>query len=109
MESDGNAYYYELIEVVASVETSRGNSTGYVVDLNDHVLVWFDDETIIVYDASSQRINYTSATNFKTETDGEVTTVGTNGEILNLRVFPVYPSGEELADLEQFSVDSLEA
>jgi hypothetical protein len=56
--------------------------------------------TIAVYDATERRINYTSAANFQTETDGELETEGTGGAVTRIEVWPRTLSGAALAALD---------
>ena len=54
------------------------------------------DETITGYADNSEAWSYGSAANFKTETAGELDSLGTGGAVDDLATFPIYPSGQAL-------------
>ena len=89
----------DLDEVVAGTPTQRGTAAG-VVSAGGRIGWAADGSTIAVYDSTARRINYTSATNFQTETDGELETEGTGGSVTGIEVWPRTLSGAALAALE---------
>lgn len=89
----------DLIEVVATAPTSRG-SGGTVTD-GERIVITAVDETITGYADNSEAWSYGSAANFKTETAGELDSLGTGGAVDDLAAFPIYPSGGALAQLNR--------
>lgn len=83
VDSSGNL---DLDEIASGSPTQRGTDAGNVGN-GDRITIIADDDTIYVFEAGNKRITYTSATNFKTETDGEVDALGTGGAVANLSVF----------------------
>jgi hypothetical protein len=84
----------DLIEVVATAPTSRG-SGGTVTD-GERIVITAVDETITGYADNSEAWSYGSAANFKTETAGELDSLGTGGAVDDLATFPIYPAGQAL-------------
>jgi len=62
-----------LNEIVATVSTQRGSSSGVVAN-GERIVIQATGTSIAVFDGSAtggnRRINYTSASNFQTETNG---------------------------------------
>ncbi len=88
MVSDGRL---RLIERVASVGTERATAT--VLSGGERIVIVADDETITAYYDNTQAWTYASASNFKTETDGEVDSLGTGGAVSDLKAWPRTLSG----------------
>ena len=94
----------ELDEVVSSSATQRGVSAGVIAN-NDYIGFSADDEDIWVHEGTvgqSRRITYSSASNFKTETDGELETEGTGGAVSEIIAWPRTLSGAALTELEKY-------
>jgi len=87
-----------LQEVVDSVITNRGTAAGVIAD-GERVVIIADDESIKIYGDNTELISYGSAANFKTETDGEVDTLGTGGAVDALISWPRTLSGQALTAL----------
>lgn len=81
-----------LWEVVANSATQRGFAAGVVAN-GDRIVVVADDDTIRVYEANTLRITYSSAANFKTETDGSLATLATGGAVSDVTTWPRTISG----------------
>ncbi len=77
----------DLDEVVAGVPTQRGTAAGVVVD-GERVAIRATDTDIMVYDSAVRRINYAAASNFQTETEGELDTEGTGGAVDDIITWP---------------------
>lgn len=92
----------DLDEVVSGIPTQRGTSAGVVAN-SDRLVIICDDETIIVYEAGTQRIKYTSAANFKTATSGELETEGPGGAVTDIISWPRTLSGSALSVLEVYA------
>ena len=88
----------DLDEVVAGTPTERGTAAAVIAN-GDRVVIIADDETIKVYEANVLRITYSSAANFKTETDGELETEGTGGSVSDIKAWPRLISGGPLNQL----------
>ncbi len=78
---------FALFEIVASVATLRASVGGALVG-GERLVIVCDDETIIGYYDTTKAWEYASAANFKTETSGEITGIGTDGRISNLIAWP---------------------
>lgn len=89
-----------LLETVATVDTTRGTAAA-AVSGSEIIRVSFNDETIRCYYDNTLAWGYGPAANFKTETTGEVNSLGTGGAISNLETLPLNPSGKHLTQLEQ--------
>lgn len=93
----------DLIEVVAGTPTSRGS--GGTVTGGDRIVIICDDETITGYVDNAyvdnvQAWSYSSAANFKSETAGELDSLGTDGAISDLVTWPRTLSGAAKAALD---------
>ena len=75
-----------LNEVVAGVSTQRA-TTAAAVTTGDRILILAVGSTIASYTANTARWAYTSATNFATETDGELDAIG-DGVVTTLTAAP---------------------
>jgi len=75
-----------LNEIVAGVSTQRG-TTAAAVTAGNRVVILAIGSTIAAYTASTARWTYTSATNFATETDGELDAIG-DGVVTTLTTAP---------------------
>lgn len=82
-----------LIERVAGVDTERGSATS-VLSNGHRVVVIADGTTIRVYSNNVLRITYASATNFATETDGELEALGTGGAVSDIVAWPRTLTGQ---------------
>lgn len=89
-----------LNEVVASSPTSRGSAAGVVAN-GDRIVIIADDTTIRVFEANTLRITYASASNFKTETTGELDSLGTGGAVDDLVTWPRTISGSAKTELDR--------
>jgi hypothetical protein len=99
--------YCILQEVVAGTPTTRTSPSGKV-SAGGRIGIRMRDETIWVLRASSSTtflINvgiYISAANFKTETTGEVSSLGTGGALEDLLAYPIVLGATAIAELERF-------
>lgn len=97
IDSSGNI---DLDEVVAGSPTQRGTSTG--IGNGYRVVVHCFGSNIMVGSATTatgrttSKFVYSSATNFQTERDGSLLTLGTDGAINNIYAFPRTLSGTAL-------------
>jgi hypothetical protein len=91
-----------LTEVVATVPTSRG-SAGAGLSGGERIVTTANDETITVFYDNTQAFLYSSAANFKTETDGELERLGTTAQVNDLITWPSLPSGTALALLNKYT------
>lgn len=82
-----------LIERVAGVDTERGSATS-VLSNGHRIVVIADGTTIRVYSNNVLRITYASATNFATETDGELEALGTGGAVSDIVAWPRTLTGQ---------------
>ena len=101
VDSAGNI---DLDEVVASGVTQRGTSAAIVAN-SDRIVIIADDEEIRVYEGANGenlRITYSSAANFKTETDGELDTEGTAGAVSAIKSWPRVLSGAALSEVSKY-------
>lgn len=78
----------DLDEIVAGTPTERGTSAA-AITAGERVCLWVRDERISVFDSSARLINYTSAANFKTETSGELDSLGTGGAVDDIITWPI--------------------
>lgn len=78
----------DLDEVVAAVPTQRGTAAA-VVTAGERIQIRAIGTTITVFDSAARRINYASASNFQTETAGELDTEGTGGAVTDIVSWPV--------------------
>lgn len=92
----------ELDEVVAGTPTQRGAAAGVVAN-GDRIVIIAAAGVIRVFEANTVRITYSSATNFQTETDGELETEGTGGSVSDIVAWPRTLSGAALAELEKYA------
>ncbi len=76
----------DLDEVVAGVPTQRGTAAAVVTD-GERVAIRPTGTEIRVFD-SAARITFTNASNFQTETTGELDTVGTAGVVSDIVSWP---------------------
>lgn len=98
VDSSGNL---DLDEVVSGSPTQRGTSAGVIAN-GDRLLIICHDDEIVVYEANNKRITYTSATNFKTATAGELETEGTGGSVSDIVSYPRHITGAALTELQRF-------
>ncbi len=77
----------DLDEIVAGAPTQRGTAAAVIVD-GERMSIRAIGTTIKVYDSSAVRIAFTSASNFQTETDGELDTEGTGGAVDDIVASP---------------------
>jgi hypothetical protein len=90
----------DLDEVVAGSATQRGTSAAAIAN-GDRIVITANDQTLRVYEANTLDITYTSAANFKTETSGEIESLGTGGAVSDLIAWPRTLSGAALALLQE--------
>lgn len=83
-----NAGNLLLREVVGGVSNTRGTAAAALAG-GERIVITADDETIRGYYDSTLAWTYASAASFKTETDGEVDAVGTNGWVSHLITRPL--------------------
>lgn len=99
IDSSGNL---GLREVIAGSPTLRGSSAAAVTN-GTKVTATLIGTTIRVYTGDlALKITYASATNFSTETDGKLQTLGTGGAVSDLATWPRYLSGAAAAELERW-------
>lgn len=91
--NDGSA---TLNEVVSGSPTSRGTAAAGVFADGERCCIRADGTAIRIFDAGSDRIIYTSATNFQTATSGEIDALATGAALANLEVYPIDMSGADL-------------
>jgi len=84
-----NSGYCRLWENVGGSLTNRAN--GGSASTNSRVVIEADNETITCYVDAVEGHSYSSAVNFKTETSGEIETLG-GGTLSNLVTWP-HPCG----------------
>ena len=89
----------ELNEIVAGTPTTRGSAAAVIAN-GDRIVIVAEGTTITVYEANTFRITYTSASNFQTETAGELDALGTGGSVSDIVTWPRKLSGSALAKLE---------
>jgi hypothetical protein len=95
--------YGELQERVAGASTTRGSAAAGTFKSNSRVVVICDGVVIKVYIDNVIRITYSSATNFNTQTNGEVYSLGTGGAVSDIVSWPRRLSGTALAVMERYS------
>lgn len=104
IDSSGNL---DLDEVVAGTPTQRGTSAGVIAN-GDYITIIADSTTILVNEgpiySGTNRISYASATNFATETDGELETEGTGGSVTDIEAYPRNLSGAAATELANLAV-----
>lgn len=96
----------ELDEVVAGVTTQRGVAAAAVAN-SDRVVIIPVGTTIDVFEGTigqTRQIHYTSATNFQTETDGELDTEGTGGAVSDIISWPRIISGPARFELDRHAI-----
>ena len=99
IDSAGNI---DLDEIVASGSTERGTSAGTIAN-GERVVIIANDTNITIYGNNTQLISYASASNYKTETDGELETEGTGGSVSDILSWPRVLSGSALSQLELYT------
>lgn len=87
-----------LYEVVAGTPTSRA-SAATVVSNGHRIVIVADGTTIRGYSNNVLRWTYSSASNFATETDGELDALGTGGAVSDVVAWPRTLSGVAAAYL----------
>lgn len=92
--SDGR---WVLYEVVAGGFTSRASVAGGTLTGGERLVVIADDEAINCYYDNTVGPIYTNATNFKTETDGELDKLGTGGAVSDIIIYPRILGGETIS------------
>lgn len=90
-----------LIERVGAGDTTRGSSAGAVSN-GDRIVLILDDNIIKIFIDDNLGVTYSSAINFKTETNGELNSEGTGGAVSDLVSWPRVLSGAALAELTRF-------
>jgi hypothetical protein len=95
--SAGDLGLYEVVG--GGGATQRANVTGVVVGATP-VIVGFEGTRISCYYDNAARWNYTSASNFQTETDAELASLGTGGSISDIRAWPRVLSGTAVDTLD---------
>jgi hypothetical protein len=90
----------DLDEIVSGSATQRGTSAA-AVSAGNRVVVMANDTSIRVYANEAKVITYGSASNFKTETAGELDTLGTGGAVSDIVSWPRTISGNALQALER--------
>jgi hypothetical protein len=90
-----------LFEVVGGSGILRIFSGG-VISAGERIVIWALDSTIQLHDPQLRRGKYAAATNFQTETAGEVESLGTGGVASDIVAWPMNLSGQPLAYLEAF-------
>lgn len=96
IDSDGDL---DLDEVVDGTPTQR-DTAATVVNDSDRIIIVVDNETIMVYEVSTLRLDYSSAANFKTETDGELEDEGSDGSVSDIISWPRTLSGDAKSALD---------
>jgi hypothetical protein len=91
-----------LLEVVGGTATGRGNAAG-VIAAGDRIVVVAEGQTIKVYEANTLRITYTSATNFQTQTSGELDARPADAAVSDIISWPRVLSGTALTELERYT------
>lgn len=91
----------DLDEVVAGTPTNRATAAAVVTN-GELITIKATSSSIKVWEANNNRANYGSATNFATETDGELETEGTGGSVSNIISWPYTLSGAALTELQQY-------
>lgn len=89
----------DLDEVVAGTPTQRGTAAGVIAN-SDRISIIADDDVITVHEDTTLHITYSSATNFKTATAGELEKEGTAGAVTDIISWPRFPSGRAVQALE---------
>lgn len=80
-----------LIEVVATVETSRATAAGVIA--NGHrVVIVADGTTIAGYSNNASRWSYASASNFQAQASGLLASLGTGGAVSDIVTWPRNPA-----------------
>lgn len=88
----------DLDEVVSGTPTQRGTASS-VITAGERVLIIANNEQIELSDATARRINYSGASNFKTETSGSVVSLGSGGVVSDLIAWPRFILGDALSQL----------
>jgi len=94
----------KLIEVVATTGFNRGLDAA-VLSGGERIVVKCFDEEIKVYYDSTLSITYSTAPNFKTQTNGELDTEGTNGSISDIVSWPRTLSGKAKDEIDKYTKD----
>ena len=94
----------ELNEIVVGASTTRGSAAAVIVN-GDRVVIAAVGKIIRVYEANNLRITYAPATNFITETDGELDALGTGGAVSDIISWPRTITGEAYADIAKLAPD----
>lgn len=81
-----------LAEIVAGVPTNRATASG-VLSGGERIVIVCEDEIIKAYYDNISTWTYSSAANFKTETNGELETEGTGGSVSDIISWPRTLSG----------------
>jgi len=108
---DSDNYWYvgmtaagdlRLYEVVAASETNRMNAVG-VISGGERIVIRAVDEEIKLYYDDTLAGTYSSAANFKTETDGELNDEATDGSISEIISWPRVLSGAALREIQRYT------
>ena len=92
-----------LFEEVSGSPVSRGSSGIGTLKSGDRIVIICDDESITVLSQDVIRITYTSAANFKTETDGQVIQLEEGSIIDYINTWPRTLSGDAVDILDAFT------
>lgn len=87
-----------LDEVVSSTPTNRLTTSAVFVN-GEQLVIIADDETINIFDEQQRRGSYVSAVTFKTETSGQLASLGTGGAVSDIETWPRILSGGDLAQI----------
>ena len=90
-----------LHEVVDSSPTIRGSANSAVHD-GSRIVILCDDEAITIFSDVPEFV-YSNAANFKTETAGKLSRLGTDGVVSDLITWPRVLSGKALEELEKYT------
>jgi hypothetical protein len=90
-----NSGAFSLYETVSGTPTLRGTAAGVLV-AGQRIVVDFRGTTIRGYHDTTLDWTYASATNFQTETDGAVNSLGTGGRASSLLSWPATPASAPL-------------
>lgn len=88
-----------LVEYNGST-TVRATAVGVVAN-GDRIVMVADGTVIKVYESNTLRLNYSSATNFQSETGGRLVQLGTGGACSDIVAWPRTLSGTALSELNR--------
>ena len=93
----------DLFEVVSNVATSRASAVAGSISDDGRMVVVCDDEVVKIYADDALVITYSSASNFKTATDGYVRTISTGGAVSDIITWPRHLNAENNSILERYA------